>query len=258
MSQSTQDRADASSPVFDGRSFAAMSDEIGTRLRAAREEKGLSLRALAAEIGVSPSLLSQVETGKTKPSVSTLYALVSKLDISTDMLLGREEPAPRTGESPPAAPPAEPLMPGETLRFQPEADAPTLEMDNGVKWERLAMLKGTDMEALRVTYSPGGASSIEGHLMRHFGIEHVYLISGELTLKIDFETHLIKGGDSIVFDSRRPHLFVNESAAPAIGVWYITGRKALAAASGNAPLEQPVVPTGPINSMMDVLKTFRS
>lgn len=257
MSHSTHDYGDQHSPLIDGRSFAAMSDEIGPRLRSAREEKGLSLRALAAEIGVSPSLLSQVETGKTKPSVSTLYALVSKLDISTDMLLGREESAGQRDPSPQAASPAEPLLPGESFRLQPEDEAPTLEMENGVIWERLAILKGVDMEALRVTYSPGAASSVEGHLMRHFGVEHVYMISGELTLKIDFETHLIRGGDSMVFDSRRPHLFVNESESPAIGVWYITGRNALAAASGNAPLEQPVTPTGPINSMMDVLKTFR-
>ena len=233
-----------------------MSDEIGPRLRAAREEKGLSLRALAAAIGVSPSLVSQVETGKTKPSVSTLYALVSQLDISTDMLLGREEAV--ATPTPAAAAPIEPDLPSETFRLQPEADAPTLEMDNGVKWERLAILKGTDMEALRVTYNPGAASSIEGHLMRHFGIEHVYLIEGELTLKIDFETHVITAGDSMVFDSRRPHLFINESDKPCVGVWYITGRNALTAASGNATLEQPVVPTGPINSMMDVLKTFRN
>lgn len=235
----------------DDGSFDVMSEEIGPRLRAAREEKGLSLRSLASAIGVSPSLLSQVETGKTKPSVSTLYALVSQLDISTDVLLGREKtPPPRSKKD------ADPSFPRETFRYQASEENPTLEMDNGVRWEKLAILEGTDIEALRVTYNPGASSSIEGRLMRHFGFEHVYLISGELTLKLDFDTHVIRAGDSMVFDSRRPHLFVNLSNEPCVGLWYITDRNALAEASGNETLEQPVE-IGPLNSALDVLRTFR-
>jgi len=52
-------------------------DELGQRLRAVREERGMSLRALAKLIDVSPSFVSQVELGKASPSVGTLYALVN-------------------------------------------------------------------------------------------------------------------------------------------------------------------------------------
>lgn len=62
--------------------------ELGSRLRAAREEKNLTLRSLASKIDVSSSLLSQIENGKTKPSVDTLYALVRQLEISIDAVLG--------------------------------------------------------------------------------------------------------------------------------------------------------------------------
>lgn len=61
---------------------------LGARLRAAREAQGVSLRSVAAAIGVSPSLLSQIENGKTNPSVDTLYALVQQLGISVDAMLG--------------------------------------------------------------------------------------------------------------------------------------------------------------------------
>ena len=47
---------------------------VGPRLRARREERGVSLRELARRLGVSPSALSQIETGKSRPSVGTLYA----------------------------------------------------------------------------------------------------------------------------------------------------------------------------------------
>ncbi|HXG40462.1 MAG TPA: helix-turn-helix transcriptional regulator, partial [Candidatus Limnocylindrales bacterium] len=72
--------------------------QIGERLRAARRARGLSLRELAARLSVSPSLISQIERGRANPSVSTLYALVSELDVSLDELLFNDrrgpEPAP--------------------------------------------------------------------------------------------------------------------------------------------------------------------
>lgn len=233
-----------------------MSDFIGSRLREAREARGMSLRALASAIGVSPSLLSQVETGKTKPSVSTLYSLVSQLDISTDALLGRDEP----GTSFTAASPAQPQVQSRPLmafHHQTAEENPTLEMDNGVRWEKLSVLDETDVEALRVTYQPGASSSIEGQLMRHFGVEHVYLISGELTLKLEFEEHVIGAGDSMAFDSQRPHLFVNRGTEPVVGLWYITGRRAASHATAGESV-RPEVDSSTLSSAVDVLRAFRS
>lgn len=235
-----------------------MSDTLGARLRAVREARGMSLRALAAAIGVSPSLVSQVETGRTKPSVSTLYALVSELDISTDLLLGR-------GDAPPEQLPEAPTASEEPrsvveLKHQAEEDNPVLDMANGVKWERLSYTKGTDVEALRATYQPGASSSIEGKFTYHFGIEHLYLISGELTLHIDLEKIVIKGGDSVVFDAERPHLFVNNSKELAVGVWYIFGRDAAAMATYGTQNYVPTAATshGEVTNAVEVLQSFRT
>lgn len=226
----------------------------------------MSLRSLASAIGVSPSLLSQVETGKTKPSVSTLYSLVSHLGISTDTLLGREEPQPAARSvaaathAQAAAPrPAAPSGNVQVFSHTAAAEHPVLEMENGVRWEKLALLDAVDVEALRVTYQPQGSSSVEGHLMRHLGVEHFYMLSGELTLHLEFETHIIKAGDSAAFDSRRPHLFVNHGDVPAVGIWYITGRKAVLESSSAPPEELlPATPGGELNSAVDVLRAFRS
>ena len=62
--------------------------DLGSAIRAARVSKGLSLRGVAASADISPSLLSQVETGKTQPSVGTLYAIVNVLEVSLDELMG--------------------------------------------------------------------------------------------------------------------------------------------------------------------------
>jgi transcriptional regulator with XRE-family HTH domain/quercetin dioxygenase-like cupin family protein len=61
---------------------------IGARLRAERRRRGVSVRGLAREIGVSASLISQIETQKSSPSVSTLYAMTTALGVAIEDLFG--------------------------------------------------------------------------------------------------------------------------------------------------------------------------
>ena len=57
---------------------------VGERLREERLRRGVSVRSLARDLGVSASLISQIETGKSQPSVGTLYAITTALDISIE------------------------------------------------------------------------------------------------------------------------------------------------------------------------------
>src|SRR4051794_35466602 len=66
--------------------YLAMPPALGYQLGIARKQAGLTLRELARRLGVSPSLLSQIENGKSQPSVATLYALAQALQISIDNL----------------------------------------------------------------------------------------------------------------------------------------------------------------------------
>nr|WP_310795955.1 cupin domain-containing protein [Herbiconiux daphne] len=204
----------------------AIEDDIGPRLRAARMAKSLSLRTVAAAVGVSASLISQVETGKTRPSVSTLYALVNFLGISFDELVGEPGTAAAAPRRRAAAAPA---FDDEARRtgtiVQQGSDNPVLEMENGVRWERLATGVGGPVDPLLVTYEPGASSSVEGKMMRHSGTEYAYLLSGELTVRVDFDTFVIHPGDSLNFDSVRPHMYVNHGTVPAKGLWFVVGRR---------------------------------
>lgn len=234
---------------------------LGARLREAREALGVSLRSVAGEIGVSPSLLSQIENGKTNPSVDTLYALVQQLGISVDAVLGINggvASAERAGDAAAGELNAEP---SHHTVVQAAADTPAIEMENGVLWERLAVLPGQDVEALRVTYQPGASSSVEGRLMQHLGRENLIIVSGELRVRFDDSEVTLREGDSMAFDSRRPHLFVNTSADPALGIWFVEGREAqlrhasLHAAQLEADLDAPPRTT-PV-SAIDVMRSFR-
>jgi transcriptional regulator with XRE-family HTH domain len=227
-------------------------ENIGARLREARLQRGLSLRSVAQALGVSASLISQVETGKTQPSVSTLYAMVTHLGVSMDELLG-VIPA----SSAPASPAAMLGHSGAVLpAVQRAGENPVLEMENGVHWERLAVGEGGPADALLVSYDPGAASSIEGKLMRHSGVEYAYILEGELTLQLDFDTHVLGPGDSLQFDSVRPHLYSNNGTTVARGVWFVVGRRQQNQAMPTAPGSENGRAGAPLSSAVDVLRAM--
>jgi len=204
---------------------------VGERIREARTRHGMSLRALARAVGVSASLISQIETGKSRPSVSTLYAITKALEISVeDVFDGADEsPAAEPGQvGGPLSGILSRVVHGVTQPaghrigpiVRPEARE-VLRLDSGVTWERLGHLPGTRVDFLLVTYAPGGSSSSGDQLMRHAGLEYGFLIEGELTLMLGFEEHLLHPGDAVSFPSSTPHQYRNDGVTPAIGVWYV-------------------------------------
>ena len=64
--------------------------KVGHRLRAERERLGIGLRELARRVGVSPSLVSQIELDRVNPSVSTLYAIVTELGMTMSDVFGEQ------------------------------------------------------------------------------------------------------------------------------------------------------------------------
>lgn len=190
--------------------------DIGPRLLAARREAGLTVRALAADIGVSGALISQIETGRTQPSVTTLYALVDRLGVSLDWLIGLTPAGRPAGEPGDGAPRETPPV--------RRADAhPVLQIAHGVRWELVSSPADGAAEAVLVTYEPGAASSPDGKSAAHDGVESAFLIEGVLTLQLGEEQFEVNGGDSLVFDSRRPHRYVNRSTTTARGIWITSG-----------------------------------
>lgn len=61
---------------------------FGLEVRSARSTRRLSLRELGDRVGVSPSLVSQIERGLTRPSLATLVALAVELELSLDATFG--------------------------------------------------------------------------------------------------------------------------------------------------------------------------
>jgi transcriptional regulator with XRE-family HTH domain len=198
---------------------AELGQDVGAKLRARREEHELSLRELARRLGISPSALSQIETGKSRPSVSTLYAIVTELEMSLDELFGgaparaKRSPKPRSD-----APDA------ERRRVQRSGTRSVIDLESGVRWERLTATPDPDTDFLYVVYEVGGSSSHGDGFIRHAGREYGLILSGTLEVTVGFDTFELGPGDSVSFDSSTPHRLRNTGSEPARGVWFVTDR----------------------------------
>ena len=233
------------------------------RLKTARTDAGLSLRELGRRVGVSASLLSQIENGKSDPSVSSLYALVSEFGISLDSVMDAADDSTRAVNGTPGPTPGSKhrsdqlVVASQLANLSPivgPGQRAVLNMDSGVRWERLNRGPAPEVDALLVTYQPGGSSSSSGQLMTHSGVEYAYLTAGELTLQLGFDTHLVQVGDSLAFSSSTPHKYSNLGSVPAIGVWFVIHEGHLP--SGDAAVGSPHRIQAPLNSAVDVLDAF--
>jgi transcriptional regulator with XRE-family HTH domain/quercetin dioxygenase-like cupin family protein len=213
---------------------------VGQRLRTERERQRIGLRELARRVGVSASLISQIELGRATPSVGTLYAIVNELDMSLDELFFRatggaaralrdtRPPAtegPGGEQSPPpapqaAAPPAAPST-GPVVRA---ADRKTIHLGSGVTWEQMSPHSELGVDFLYVVYEVGGASAPERSLIRHGGREFGHLLEGQLSVTVGFDTYELHPGDAISFDSAIPHRLFNSGDTPAKAIWCVVGR----------------------------------
>ncbi|HZB03983.1 MAG TPA: helix-turn-helix domain-containing protein [Actinomycetota bacterium] len=197
--------------------------DVGDRLREERKRQGISQRELAARLGLSPSLISQIETGRSKPSVSTLYAIVTELRLSLDRLFEGPEQEIGSDARGPEALLRAPRGTGDPVVHPHERHV--IELESDVRWERLTRDPEDDVDFMYVVYEVGGASAVNSSLMRHPGREYGYVISGRLGLQIGFRKHSLGPGDSIAFNSTQPHRLWTIGDEPVHAIWCVVGRE---------------------------------
>ena len=215
--------ADVSDPQ-QAREIPSDLDRIGDRLREERVKAGISQRELARRLGLSPSLISQLESGLSKPSVGTLYAIVTELGLSLDKVIRGEDFSADTAPAVVTDQTRSPLVhPGERQ---------VIDLASGVRWEELTADTEDGVDFLHAIYDVGGTSTPDESLMRHHGREYGYIISGQLGVQIGFQTYELDPGDSIAFDSTEPHRLYNRGDEPVHAIWFVVGRSADSRAGG--------------------------
>lgn len=214
---------------------------IGEKLSAARKERKMSLRELAAQAEMSASMLSQIENGKAFPSVRSMYNIADALHVPVDYFF------PDHSAAPPPTPPAdqaaemtpsdyrEARLSGElaAVAFETTGQTnspvvhigarPTISLKGGVNWARLTQQPETDAEFLEITYAGGATSgaSLSHHPGREFGL----VLEGELVVELGFDRHTLKQGDSIIFDSTTPHRLTNACTRPMRALWVVLNQE---------------------------------
>ncbi len=189
--------------------------EVGPRIRELRMEQKLSLRELGARLGISASALSQIETGKRRPSVARLHQIVSILDAPLSAVFGET-----TGST--SGPSAQ--LP-ESVVVQRQNEASELTLEGGVEWLRLSPTPIPGIDLLKVTYPPGGGWE---EYLRHNGHETAHVLSGTLSFDVGFEHHTLTAGDSISYSSTSPHRVKNPGKEVAVAIWLVLNSSAAA------------------------------
>jgi transcriptional regulator with XRE-family HTH domain len=190
---------------------------LGLKLRNERQARGISVRSFARTLGVSPSLVSQIERGLVMPSVGTLYGMCSELGLTLDYLFDQNarnvNARPRTGAARPGV-----------AAIHRGAGRKRIHLANGVHWELLTPRSDDRAEFWRVEYDVGAASCPEDALVRHGGSEHGYILSGRLGVRIGSDTFELRAGDSVSFNSENPHRLWTIGKKPVSAIWVVLNR----------------------------------
>lgn len=208
---------------------------IGERLRTARERDRISQRDLAAKADISPSMLSQIETGKVSPSMRSMYNLATALSLPIDYFFpdtGLNMPVRVALEDITASDLREAELNGEIdqnavgfLITRPQTPVvhagsrSKISLRGGVEWARLTANAEGGAEFLEIKYAPGASSgaSLSHHPGREFGL----VLEGELVVELGFERYTLKEGDSLIFDASTPHRLSNVGARTMRAVWVV-------------------------------------
>jgi len=168
----------------------ALSVDVSTRLRELREARGISMRTLATQSGLSANALSMIERGKTSPSVSTLYKLAGALGVSITAFFGTESEK-------------------RQVIFLKHDERTRLPFTRGM----FEALGGENfvgrVEPFMLTMESGASCGL--HDMVHSGHEFVFCLRGQLDYFVEKETYRLEAGDSLLFASKLRHRWRNSS-----------------------------------------------
>jgi transcriptional regulator with XRE-family HTH domain len=181
--------------------------ELGQKIRDLRQARKMTAVALAEAVGVSQSLISQVERGLAAPSITTLRGIARALHVPMSALfLG---PHDATAD--------ERDRYGRQLVVRRNHRKRIAKSGTGVDFQLLSPDVQRSIEFLEITIEPGHSSPAEpGAYVTHDGEECHVCISGVVTFYIDGQRFDLQQGDSIYFDCTLPHRTENNSDRPAV------------------------------------------
>ncbi|WP_125100390.1 helix-turn-helix domain-containing protein [Leucobacter chromiireducens] len=181
---------------------SAQLEQIGFRLRVAREERGMTLSSVADFTGLTKGFISQVERGLTSASVTSLAAICDALTMPMGRLFD----------------------PPQIYVNRAEGREPALLMGDGVSDTVLSPPGQSDTQIIETWVEPGGGFEPEPYRLP-VDREFVVVLAGTLEMQIEAETFLLGEGDAMSFNARHAHLWRNPSETERARVlWVLTAQ----------------------------------
>lgn len=152
----------------------------------------MTLRDVADAASVSPGLISQIELGRTDPSLATIRRIAAVFDADLATLFAESSPA--------------------AVHVSKPGSRPGLATaESHLVYERLTPGR-SDLEVLLGRLEPGEATSPEG--WSHASTECTFVIEGEIVVHVGDEEYRVGTGESITFDAAVRHRYRNEGPLP--------------------------------------------
>ena len=167
--------------------------DLGARLRAVREARGISQRELARRAGVTNGAISLIEQNKSSPSVASLKKLLDSLSMSLAEFFTLEQP------------------PQDQVFFY--AQELLVLTDDKVTFRQVGgNLNGRTLQILHERYAPGADTGKA--MLRHDSEEGGIVVKGRIEVTVGQQKRILGPGDAYHFDSRLPHRFRNLGEEP--------------------------------------------
>ena len=180
-------------------------EEIGRRIKKIREQQHLTLKNVEAKAGISATLISEIERGKTSPTIGALIRIADALGKDPAYFIEDEEL--------------------NDVSFIALEDRETRKLSNAAgEIEALTnSIPSGKIDSQLITLSPGAAGEIDMHA--HDADEAVLILSGEVRFRVGDKEYTLSEGDSIYYVASQEHGYANASEGEeARMIWFASER----------------------------------
>ena len=177
--------------------------DVGARLREIRVNAGMTQRQLAERAQVPHGQISMVEKNRSSPSVASLRKILGGMPMTMAEFF---EPDAGAGDR-------IVFTPAELVDLTSRLYRDDIDSAGMISFRQVGDARAHNLQILLEHYAPGADTG--STMLEHVSHEGGVVIAGEIELTVDDQIRILKGGDSYLFDSRRPHRFRNISDRPA-------------------------------------------
>jgi quercetin dioxygenase-like cupin family protein/DNA-binding XRE family transcriptional regulator len=166
---------------------------VGTSIRDRRHKRRLTMVELAQLCALSQPFLSQVENGRAKPSMDSLYRIARALDTTPQALFGM----PSASTTTPTL-----VRGGDAIGVSVHDDASDASSGStSTSTVRLLLPGDTPFHVLEFVGLPTEFLDY----WEHDGFESIYVLAGEVEVDIDGTSSTVRQGDFMSYPAQLPH-----------------------------------------------------